>query len=105
MDPQLGNPYRALWKQGGEDFAASVVPAARLRTLLSEGDSTRQLRDMHALIAHTGKGNTMLERQPSTASNTLAIVRLCKHSRCYFATSWNKPDDLHPSNSSTGFRT
>src|ERR671920_718645 len=50
----LANPYHALWKQGGEDFAASVDAADRIQTLLSEGDSAKQLHDMRALIAHAG---------------------------------------------------
>src|SRR5918997_5937617 len=46
----LSNPYHALWKQGGEDFAASVDAAERLRTLLNEGDRDKQLREMRELI-------------------------------------------------------
>src|SRR3954451_3687303 len=29
----LSNPYHALWKQGGEDFAASVDATERIQTL------------------------------------------------------------------------
>jgi len=92
----LSNPYHALWKQGGEDFAASVDAADRLRTLLSEGDSAKQLRDMRALIARAGKGNVIFNVDPNEASDALPIARLCERSRCYFVTSWNKADDLHP---------
>jgi ribose transport system substrate-binding protein len=92
----LSNPYHALWKQGGEDFAASVDAADRIQTLLSEGDSAKQQRDMRALIARAGKGNVIFNIDPNEASDTLPIARLCESSRCYFVTSWNKPDDLHP---------
>jgi ribose transport system substrate-binding protein len=92
----LSNPYHALWKQGGEDFAASVDAAGRIRTLLSEGDSAKQLRDMRALIARAGKGNVIFNIDPNEASDALPIARLCEGARCYFVTSWNKPDDLHP---------
>jgi ribose transport system substrate-binding protein len=92
----LSNPYHALWKQGGEDFAASVDAADRLQTLLSEGDSAKQLRDMRALIARAGNGNVVFNVDPNEASDALSIVRLCESSRCYFVTSWNKADDLHP---------
>jgi ABC-type sugar transport system substrate-binding protein len=92
----LSNPYHALWKQGGEDFAASVDAADRLQTLLSEGDSAKQLRDMRALIARAGNGNVIVNVDPNEASDALPIARLCERSRCYFVTSWNKPDDLHP---------
>jgi ribose transport system substrate-binding protein len=92
----LSNPYHALWKQGGEDFAASVDAADRLKTLLSEGDSAKQLRDMRTLIARAGKGNVIFNVDPNEASDALPIARLCEASRCYFVTSWNKPDNLHP---------
>src|ERR1044071_1742374 len=55
----LSNPYHALWKQGGEDFAASVDAADRIQTLVSGGDSAKQLRDMRALIARAGNGNAI----------------------------------------------
>src|SRR5262245_28339758 len=92
----LSNPYHALWKQGGEDFAASVDGADRLQTLLSEGDSAKQLRDVRALIARAGKGKVIFNVDPNEASDALPIARLCESSRCYFVTSWNKADDLHP---------
>jgi ribose transport system substrate-binding protein len=92
----LSNPYHALWKQGGEDFAASVDAADRIQTLLSEGDSAKQLRDIRALIARAGKGNVIFNIDPNEASDALPIARLCERSRCYFVTSWNKADDLHP---------
>ena len=92
----LSNPYHALWKQGGEDFAASVDAADRIRTLLSEGDSAKQLHDMRALIAREGKGNVIFNVDPNEASDALPIARLCESSRCYFVTSWNKADNLHP---------
>jgi len=92
----LSNPYHALWKQGGEDFAASVDAADRLETLLSEGDSAKQLRDMHALIARAGKGKVIFNVDPNEASDALPIARLCESSQCYFVTSWNKADHLHP---------
>ena len=92
----LSNPYHALWKQGGEDFAASVDAADRIQTLLSEGDSAKQLRDMRALIARAGNGNVVFNVDPTEASDALPIVHLCERSRCYFVTSWNKADDLHP---------
>jgi ribose transport system substrate-binding protein len=92
----LSNPYHALWKQGGEDFAGSVDAADRIQTLLSEGDSAKQLRDMRALIARVGKGNVIFNIDPNEASDAPAIAHLCESSRCYFVTSWNKPDKLHP---------
>ena len=92
----LSNPYHALWKQGGEDFAASVDAADRLQTLLSEGESAKQLSDMRALIAHAGNGNVVFNVDPNEASDALPIARLCERSQCYFVTSWNKPDSLHP---------
>jgi ribose transport system substrate-binding protein len=94
----LSNPYHALWKQGGEDFAASVDAADRIRTLLSEGDSAKQLHDMRALIVREGKGNVIFNVDPNEASDALPIARLCESSRCYFVTSWNKADNLHPWN-------
>src|SRR5262249_45637711 len=92
----LSNPYHPLWKQGGEDFAASVDASDRVQTLLSEGDSAKQLRDMRALIARVGKGNAIFNIDPNEASDALPIARLGERSRCYFVTSWNKADDLHP---------
>jgi ribose transport system substrate-binding protein len=92
----LSNPYHALWEQGGEDFAASVDAADRIHTLLSEGDSAKQLRDMRALIARAGNGNVIFNVDPNESSDALPIARLCERSRCYFVTSWNKADDLHP---------
>ena len=92
----LSNPYHALWKQGGEDFAGSVDAADRIQTLLSEGDSAKQLRDISALIARVGKGNVIFNIDPTEASDAPAIAHLCERSRCYFVTSWNKPDNLHP---------
>jgi ribose transport system substrate-binding protein len=92
----LSNPYHALWKQGGEDFAASVDAADHIQTLLSEGDSAKQLRDMRALIARAGNGNVVFNVDPNEASDALPIAQLCERSRCYFVTSWNKADDLHP---------
>jgi ribose transport system substrate-binding protein len=92
----LSNPYHALWKQGGQDFAASVDASDRIKTLLSEGDSARQLREIRALIAAAGKGNVIFNIDPNEASDALPIAHLCERSRCYFVTSWNKADDLHP---------
>src|SRR4051794_24939283 len=89
----LSNPYHALWKQGGEDFAASVDAADRIQTLLSEGDSARQLREIRELIARAGKGNVIFNVDPNEASDALPIARLCESSGCYFVTSWNKPGD------------
>jgi ribose transport system substrate-binding protein len=92
----LSNPYHALWKQGGQDFAASVDAGDRIETMLSEGDSARQLREMRALIARAGKGNVIFNVDPNEATDALSIARLCESARCYFVTSWNKADDLHP---------
>src|SRR5262245_60140169 len=77
----LSNPYHALWKQGGEDFAASVDAANRIQTLLSEGDSAKQLSDMRALIARAGKGSVIFNVDPNEASDALPIARLCESSR------------------------
>ena len=77
----LSNPYHALWKQGGEDFAASVDAADRLQTLLSEGDSAKQLHDMRALIARAGKGNVIFNVDPNEARDALPTIMMALRSR------------------------
>jgi ribose transport system substrate-binding protein len=78
------------------DAMDAVRLADRIQTLLSEGDSARQLREMRALIRRAGRGNVIFNVDPNEASDALPIARLCESSRCYFVTSWNKADDLHP---------
>jgi ribose transport system substrate-binding protein len=51
---------------------------------------------LRALIARAGNGNVIFNVDPNEASDALPIARLCERSRCYFVTSWNKADDLHP---------
>lgn len=91
----LSNPYHAAWNVGGELFAEDMGLSDSYQVLLSEGDNTKQLDDIKALIAKAGK-DVVFNVDPNEASNAVPIAEICEEAGVYFITQWNKPEDLHP---------
>ena len=65
------------------------------QVLLYEGDSTKQIDDIKALLAKAGK-NVVFNIDPNEAANARPIADMLEKAGVYFVTHWNKPDDLHP---------
>jgi len=91
----LGNPYHASWKLGGEMFAESLGMKEYHRTLLSEGNSEKQLDDIKALIAAAGK-DVVFNVDPNQAPDVRPITEVLEKAGVYYVTQWNKPADMHP---------
>ena len=91
----LDNEYHQIWKKGGELFAKEMGLSEYHRTLLSEGNTEKQLDDIRALIAKAGK-NVVFNVDPNEAPAARAVAEICEKAGVYFITQWNKPADLHP---------
>ncbi len=91
----LSNPYHAGWNEGGKLFAGSVGLTKTYQVLLYEGDNTRQLDDIKALLAKAGK-NVVFNIDPNETANARPIADMLEEAGVYFVTQWNKPTDLHP---------
>ncbi len=91
----LDNPYHASWKEGGDLFAEEFGLADFHRVLLCEGSDEKQLDDIKALIATTGK-DVVFSIDPNQSPNVRPIVELLEAKGIYYVTHWNKPDDMHP---------
>lgn len=91
----LSNPYHAAWNDGGKIFAHDVGLDDFYEVLLSEGDSTKQLDDMRALLSRAGK-DVVFNIDPNEAASARPIAEMLEEAGVYFVTHWNKPDDLHP---------
>jgi len=91
----LSNPYHAQWNAAGEKFAEDTGRADTYQVLLSEGDNTKQLDDIKALIAKSG-GNVVFNVDPNEASNAVPIAEMLEEAGVYWMSHWNKPADVHP---------
>jgi ribose transport system substrate-binding protein len=91
----LSNPYHAAWNDGGMLFAESLGLEDNYQVLLSEGDSTKQLDDIRALLARAGS-DVVFNVDPNETANARPIAEMLEEAGVYFVTQWNKPDDLHP---------
>ena len=91
----LADPYHASWDAGGKLFAADMDLSDTYQALLSEGDSTKQVDDLKAMIAKAGK-DVVFNIDPNEGANVVPCAQVCEEAGVYFVTQWNKPDDLHP---------
>lgn len=91
----LSNPYHASWDAAGKKFATDMGLADHYQTLLCEGDNTKQVDDIKALIAKSG-GEVVFNVDPNEASNAVPIAEICEKEGVYFMTHWNKPAEAHP---------
>lgn len=87
----LTNPYQANYKVGGELFAKSV--GLPLAVLTCEGSSEKQVNDVKSLVART-QGNVVFMIDPNEATDILPIALALEEAGVYYATWWNKPEDV-----------
>ncbi|MEV4734721.1 sugar ABC transporter substrate-binding protein [Saccharopolyspora sp. NPDC049426] len=92
VNRSLTNPYEAQWIEGARWYAASV--GLPLKTIISEGDSQKQLSQIRA-IAASGK-KVVMTINPNAAADVPAIVQSVRTMGGYVVTQWNKPSDQHP---------
>ena len=89
----LSSPSQSLQVKGGEAFAKSI--GKELSTLLSGGNSEKEIADVQAVLAKFN-GKVALMIDPLDSPDARVIVEECKKAGAYVVTIWNKPNDLHP---------
>ncbi len=87
----LTNPYQANYKIGGELFAKTA--GLPLAVLTCEGSSEKQVNDIKSLVART-QGNVVFMIDPNEATDVIPIARALEEAGVYYATWWNKPEDI-----------
>lgn len=87
----LTNPYQANYKVGGELFAKES--GCPLVVLTCEGSSEKQVNDIKSLVART-QGEVVFMIDPNEATDVIPIARALEQAGVYYATWWNKPEDL-----------
>ncbi|MDR3210968.1 MAG: sugar ABC transporter substrate-binding protein [Planctomycetota bacterium] len=88
----LTNPYQDNYRVGGELFAK--VSGQELVVLTCEGSSEKQVNDIKSLVART-KGDVVFMIDPNEATDVLPIAIALEEAGVYYATWWNKPEDIN----------
>ncbi len=88
----LTNPYQANYKIGGELIAKDT--GCELVVLTCEGSSEKQVNDIKSLVART-QGNVVFMINPNEATDVIPIARALEEAGVYYATWWNKPEDIN----------
>ena len=92
----LDNEYYHAIGKGLKMYAQYLgVPKDKQITLLSEGSSEKQVSDLRAVLARTGK-NAIFYFDPNESPVAIRLAEICKESGVYFATEWNKPNNVGP---------
>jgi ribose transport system substrate-binding protein len=87
----LENPYHAVWARGGQAFSDSVGGTHVIQTC--EGSSEKQLNDILALVAKSGK-DAVFCIDPNESPNIIPIARALEAAGIYYVSWWNKPDEV-----------
>ena len=87
----LENPYHAVWARGGQAFGDSVGGVHVIQTC--EGSSEKQLNDIKALVAKSGK-DAVFCIDPNESPNVIPIAKALEAAGIYYVTWWNKPDSV-----------
>ena len=92
----LDNEYYHAIGKGFKMFADAIgVPKNKQITLLSEGSSEKQVSDLRSVLARTGK-NAIFYFDPNESPVATRLAEICREANVYFATEWNKPDNVGP---------
>lgn len=91
----LDNEYFQMVQKGAQMFAEDMGLADYHITLLSEGSSEKQVSDLRAVLAKTGK-NGVFYFDPNEAPIATRLAEICREAGVYFMTQWNKPPEIHP---------
>jgi len=91
----LDNEYFQMVVKGAKMFAKDMGLEDYHITLLSEGSSEKQVSDLRAVLAKTGK-KAVFYFDPNEAPVATRLAEICKEAGVYFVTQWNKPPEIHP---------
>lgn len=95
----LTNPYQATVVDGAKMFAEYLKAQgvdAEVQTLECNGSDDKQINDIKALVAKTGK-DLILYVDPNQAPDAAEIAQICEDAGVYWTCAWNKPDEIDPS--------
>ena len=92
----LDNEYYHSLGKGFQMYGDYLgVPKDKRITLLSEGSSEKQVSDLRSVLARTGK-NAIFYFDPNESPVAIRLAEICKEAGVYFATEWNKPNNVGP---------
>jgi ribose transport system substrate-binding protein len=92
----LDNEYYHAVGKGLKMFGKAIgVPEDKQIVLLSEGSSEKQVSDLRSVLARTGK-NAVFYFDPNESPVAIRLAEICKQAGVYFATEWNKPNNVGP---------
>ena len=94
----MSNPYEASLKEGAELFAKSLPEGtAEVQVLLCDGNDEKQINDVKAFVAKTGK-NGILCAIPNQGPDAAEIAQICEDSGIYWTSIWNTVEGVYPTN-------
>lgn len=93
----LANPYGTQWNQGGELFNTALHQSSKYYEVLTFPDDAGQVNTVQSLISKAGK-DVVFNFDPNDAPVVKPLADALSQAGVYFATQWNKPDNIHPWN-------
>ncbi len=92
----MSSEYHMQYVEGAQLFIDTLPPGtAELQILPCEANDEKQINDLKALVARTGK-DTILFIDPNNAPNVAAIAEICEETGVYWANAWNIPEGIVP---------
>ncbi len=91
----LDNEYYHAIVKGAEMYAKSLGASDKLIILLSEGNSEKQVNDFHRVLKQTNR-QAIFYFDPNESPVVNQLAEIARDAGVYFATEWNKPDDIWP---------
>ncbi len=91
----LANPYGTQWNQGGELFNTALHQSSKYYEVLTFPDDAGQVNTVQSLISKAGK-DVVFNFDPNDAPVVKPLADALSQAGVYFATQWNKPDNIHP---------
>jgi len=92
----MSSEYHVQYVEGAKSFIETLPEGtAELQVLPCEANDDKQINDIKALVARTGK-DTILFVDPNQAPNVTAIAEICEDAGVYWSNAWNLPEGITP---------
>lgn len=94
--------YHMQYVAGAQLFVDTLPKGtAQVQILACEANDDKQINDVKALAAKSGK-DTILYIDPNNAPNVTAIAQICEDNQIFWTDAWNSPEGIYPVNSDNG---
>ena len=94
--------YHMQYVAGAQLFVDTLPKGtAQVQILACEANDDKQINDVKALAAKSGK-DTILYIDPNNAPNVTAIAQICEDNQIFWTDAWNSPEGIYPINKANG---